>query len=266
MGIRLAVQFLLASIGVYYIGINNDWPQPIWTLSFVIMILFIVWTTNPYNFMDGINGLAALDAISVCLGMALIYGVQSTNNEVLYILIIIAISTSGFLFWNFPRAKLFMGDSGSLFHGLSLGLLTIQSLSENIYFGVAWLIMLGIFIVDASYTPLYRIITKQAFHQAHRTHAYQKIAMQLKSHTRTTITAVAINLLWLLPIAITTVTTKLHPVIALVIAYAPLIFITQKYRAGRREKSIGQQILLSSNSGPADGNLENQGEIIEFVE
>jgi Fuc2NAc and GlcNAc transferase len=235
IGIRLSVQFLLATIGVCFIGIDNDWPPVIRVLSLVIMILFIVWMINLYNFMDGINGLAALEAISVCIGMALIYRIQNANLDALYLLMIIAAGTSGFLFWNFPRAKLFMGDSGSLFLGLSLGLLTIQSLSINNYLCVAWLIMLGIFIVDASYTLFYRVITKQAFHQAHRTHAYQKIAMQLKSHTNTTIAAVAINLLWLLPIAIAAATTKLNAVMALVIAYAPLIFITQKYRAGRKE-------------------------------
>ena len=95
--------------------------------------------------------------------------------------------------------------------------------------------MLGVFIVDASYTLFYRAITKQAFHQAHRTHAYQKIAIRFKSHTRTTISVVAINLLWPLPIAIAAATTKVNPAIALVIAYTPLVFVAQRCRAGRKE-------------------------------
>lgn len=235
IGIRLAMQFLLASMGIFFIGIDSEWPLIIRTFSIVVMILFVVWMTNLYNFMDGINGLAALEAISTCIGMALIYWIQNASPDGIYLLIIIAAGTGGFLVWNFPRAKLFMGDSGSLFLGLSLGLLTIQSLIENIYFGIAWLIMLGVFIVDASYTLFYRVITKQAFHQAHRTHTYQKIAIQFKSHTYTTIAAVTINLLWLLPMAIAAVTAKLNPALALIIAYAPLILIAQKYKAGRKE-------------------------------
>jgi Fuc2NAc and GlcNAc transferase len=236
IGIRLAVQFLLASLGVYLLGSDHVHHPAVQASLIALMILFVVWMTNLYNFMDGINGLAALEAISTCIGMALIYLMQGVNIEGIYILLIISAGTGGFLFWNFPRAKLFMGDSGSLFLGLSLGLLTIQSLSESIYFCTAWLIMLGIFIVDASYTLFYRIITKQAFHQAHRTHTYQKVALKFKSHTHTTIAAVIINFLWLLPIAITTVTTKLNPAIALVIAYTPLILVAKKYRAGSKDE------------------------------
>ncbi len=235
IGIRLAVQFLLASLGIYFIGIDNELPHAARMLSIATMVLFVVWMTNLYNFMDGINGLAALEAISTCLGMALIYWMQNTNSEVLYALIIIAASAGGFLYWNFPRAKLFMGDSGSLFLGLSLGLLTIHSLNDGNRLIIAWLIMLGAFIVDASYTLFYRIITKQAFHQAHRTHAYQKIAIQLNSHTYTTLSIVGLNICWLLPIAITVTTAKLNPVIAIAIAYTPLVFITWKYKAGLKE-------------------------------
>jgi Fuc2NAc and GlcNAc transferase len=191
--------------------------------------------TNLYNFMDGINGLAALEAISVCMSMALIYWMQATNKDVINFLIIISASTAGFLYWNFPRAKLFMGDAGSLFLGLSLGLLAVESLTEDIRIFSAWLIMLGVFIVDASYTLFYRLITRQAVHQAHRTHAYQKIAIKFNSHTYATLAIVVINLLWLLPIAITVTTTQLHFAIALPIAYAPLLLIAHKFHAGRIE-------------------------------
>lgn len=235
IGIRLALQFLIAGLGLYFIGIDNEWPLTGQVLSMAIMAFFIVWMTNLYNFMDGINGLAAFEAISVCLGMALIYWMQNTNSDALYLLLIIAASVAGFLYWNFPRAKLFMGDAGSLFLGLSFGLLTIQSLNESDRIIFAWLIMLGVFIVDASYTLFYRVITRQPFHQAHRTHTYQKVAIQLSSHTRTTMSSTAINLLWLLPIAITVVNTKLNPLAAMVIAYIPLVFIAQRYGAGRKE-------------------------------
>jgi Fuc2NAc and GlcNAc transferase len=235
IGLRLALQFLIAGLGLYFIGIDNEWPLTGRALSMVIMAFFIVWMTNLYNFMDGINGLAALEAISVCLGMALIYWMQNANSDVLNLLLIIAASAAGFLYWNFPRAKLFMGDAGSLFLGLSFGLLAVQSMNESDRFIFAWLIMLGIFIVDASYTLFYRVITRQPFHQAHRTHTYQKVAIQLSSHTRTTMSSTAINLFWLLPIAITAVNTKLNPLVALAIAYIPLVFIAQRYGAGRKE-------------------------------
>jgi Fuc2NAc and GlcNAc transferase len=236
VGLRLTLQFILAGLGVFFIGIDTHLPIALQGLMVVIMVFFLVWMTNLYNFMDGINGLAALEAISVCFGMALIYWMADASEGSLYLLLIIAASTCGFLYWNFPKAKLFMGDAGSLFLGLCLGLLALENLVENNNLVAAWVIMLGVFIVDASYTLFYRIITRQAFHQAHRTHAYQKIAISLSSHTRTTLSVVAINLIWLLPLAAATATTKLHPVAAILVAYAPLLLLTIKYKAGRIEQ------------------------------
>lgn len=234
IAVRLTIQFLLAGLGIYLIGINNDWSPPVRLITTVILILFIVWMTNLYNFMDGINGLAALEAISACMGMTLIYWMQKTTNTgAICLLIMISASTVGFLFWNFPKAKLFMGDAGSLFLGLSLGLLAVGSLTENFHIFSAWLIMLGVFIVDASYTLFYRLLTRQPIHQAHRTHTYQKISIKWNSHTYTTLAIVTINLLWLLPIAIAVTTTQLHFAAALLIAYAPLLLIAHKFRAGR---------------------------------
>ena len=105
IGIRLVVQLLVAGIGGYFIGENNDWPPAARAISFVIMTLFILWMTNLYNFMGGINGLAALEAISICMGIALIYWMQNVNHNVFYLLIIIAASTGGFLFWSFPEQR-----------------------------------------------------------------------------------------------------------------------------------------------------------------
>ncbi len=235
IGLRLVVQFLLAGLGIYFIGMNNEWSPSIRLLITGLLILFIVWMTNLYNFMDGINGLAALEAISVCIAMAFIYWMQTVNKDAIYLLIIIASSACGFLFWNFPTAKLFMGDSGSLFLGLSFGLLIIESSNENPRLVIVWLIMLGVFIVDASYTLTYRFITRQAVHQAHRTHAYQKIATKLNSHKKTTLAIVAINFFWLLPIAIAVTITQLNSAAALLVAYAPLLLLAQKLQAGRAE-------------------------------
>lgn len=238
IAIRLAIQFLLAGAGIYLIGFQNEWSVFIQLMVTGVMILFVVWMTNLYNFMDGINGLAALEAISICASMALIYWLQATNTEIVYLLIIISASVCGFLYWNFPKAKLFMGDAGSLFLGFSFGLLAIESSSEDFRILSAWLIMLGVFIVDASYTLFYRLVTRQAIHQAHRTHAYQKFAVKSKSHTFTTLAVVAINLLWLLPIAIAVTTTHLHVSAALLIAYIPLLLIAHQFRAGRIDQSI----------------------------
>lgn len=231
--VRLITQCVLAGTGVFLLGVSNEWGREAQFLIAILMILFIVWMTNLYNFMDGINGLAAIEGITVSLSMGLIYWVYTDEIEVVYVLAVIGASTCGFLFWNFPSAKLFMGDSGSLFLGFSFGVLIAGSIAKDFHLVVAWLIVLAVFITDASYTLAYRLLTKQAIHQAHRTHTYQKLAIRLNSHTKTTTCATLINLLWLLPIAISVASSKLNPILAMLIAYTPLLLIAHKIKAGR---------------------------------
>lgn len=235
IGVRLAVQIALSSAGVFLAGGYDAWPPQIQPLLILIAILCVAWATNLYNFMDGINGLAALEAISVALSMAYIYWLSVGHADVVYILIVIASAACGFLFWNFPSAKLFMGDSGSLFIGFSFGLLMVSSANFNLQLFFAWLILLAVFISDASYTLAYRIITKQAFQQAHRTHAYQKMAIKLNSHTRTTAMIIAINIFWLMPIAMAVSGMYIHELTGLLVAYAPLVFLVHKLKAGRAD-------------------------------
>ncbi|HSC67625.1 MAG TPA: glycosyltransferase family 4 protein [Cellvibrio sp.] len=238
IGTRLFVQTLLAAIGIFLIGIDRDLPVIMQGLLAALMVLFLVWMSNLYNFMDGINGLAALEAISACLCMGLIYWLQDKQSDSLHLMAIIAASSFGFLYWNFPKAKLFMGDAGSLFLGLSIGLITLENMGKDNNLLAAWLIMLGVFITDATYTLLYRMITKQPFHQAHRSHTYQKAAIRFKSHSITTFGVVLINIIWLFPLAFLTANGKLHLMAALLISYTPLFILAKKYRAGEMEHYV----------------------------
>ncbi|MCH0726198.1 glycosyl transferase, partial [Pseudomonas aeruginosa] len=101
-----------------------------WDLGWVGVVLFafyLVWLLNLYNFMDGIDGLACLEAIFVCLGGALVYWMNG-KTALSLIPLLLAFAVLGFLFWNFPPAKIFMGDAGSGFLGLTLGVLSIQAM------------------------------------------------------------------------------------------------------------------------------------------
>ncbi|MEN1606768.1 glycosyltransferase family 4 protein, partial [Pseudomonas aeruginosa] len=146
-----------------------------WDLGWVGVVLFafyLVWLLNLYNFMDGIDGLASLEAIFVCVGGALVYWM---NDKAAFSLppLLLAFAVLGFLFWNFPPAKIFMGDAGSGFLGLTLGVLSIQAMWVEPEFFWAWLILLGVFIVDATYTLARRLLRGDKVYEAHRSHAYQ---------------------------------------------------------------------------------------------
>jgi len=138
----------------------------------------------------------------------------------------------GFLLWNFPIARVFMGDAGSAFLGFLLGLMVIWSGLRDSSDVLVWLILLGVFIVDATYTLLVRMLTGQEWLQGHRLHAYQILARNLGSHARVVGAVFLVNVFWLLPWAWVARERWLDPLLALVLAYLPLVLVCCVTRAG----------------------------------
>lgn len=230
---RLIVQFALASAGVFfcvYESGNNQAPE-IFVIG-ALAIIALVWQSNLYNFMDGINGIAATQAICVSLIMGTALYQISHDMAILKFLIIIGFASAGFLYWNFPKAKIFMGDAGSLFLGFAFGLIAVKTGIDSIKITIAWLISMAVFIVDASYTLGIRFFSGQKFYFPHRSHSYQKLALRLNSHAKTTLLVSAVNLIWLFPITLLMASNFLNPFVALGLAYSPLVIIAAKLKAG----------------------------------
>lgn len=198
--------------------------------------LYLVWMLNLYNFMDGIDGLASAEAISVCVGMCLVYWFCGYS-ELIWPSLILSSAVAGFLFWNFPPAKIFMGDAGSGFLGMVLaGLALIAGTTKPELFWSS-LILLGAFIVDATWTLIRRLANGEKIYEAHRSHAYQKAAQYYGSHLKVTGGVTAINILWLTPISILVGAAKVSGILGLLIAYFPLLILVIKWKAGCKEVS-----------------------------
>lgn len=237
--LRLAIHFLVAIAVVISLGGFADIQVfngfELGFIANIIAVLFLVWLLNLYNFMDGINGIASVEAITTTISMAIIYVLLNTslNSDILWLL---AACVFGFLLWNFPKAKIFMGDACSGFLGLILGILALIALKENSALFCAWIICLGVFIVDATYTLIKRVLNGYKMYDAHRSHTYQIISRKCGSHTLVTLMVLIINLLWLLPIAYITVKLNFsYPELAVLIAYLPLIWIAVKFKAGNSD-------------------------------
>jgi len=209
--------------------------QPNW-LGQGLLAIGLVWLLNLYNFMDGLDGLASLEAIFVCLGGALLYLLAGASAQALPALLL-ACAVAGFLVWNFPPARIFMGDAGSGFLGISLGTLMLQAAwtAPSLLWG--WLILLGVFIVDATVTLLHRLVRGEKIYEAHRSHAYQYAARQYNGHRPVTLSVLAINLGWLLPVAVWVVWGGLDGLSGMLLAYAPLLLLALRFQAGRPERS-----------------------------
>ena len=234
--LRLAVHFLVAIGVVISLGGFSEVTAfnglQLGFLANIIAVLFLVWLLNLYNFMDGINGIASVEAITTVVSMAILYYVLNTtlNSDILWLL---AACVFGFLLWNFPKAKIFMGDACSGFLGLTLGILALIALKENLALFCAWIICLGVFVVDATYTLIKRVLNGYKMYDAHRSHSYQILSRRLNSHTPVTWGVALINIFWLFPIAYFVVTQDFrYPEIAIVIAYVPLIICAIKMKAG----------------------------------
>lgn len=204
-------------------------------LGHVLAAIYLVWMLNLYNFMDGIDGIASVEAICACLGACLLYWLGGFENLILAPLVL-AMAVAGFLYWNFPPARIFMGDAGSGFLGIILGLLSLQAAWTSPKLLWVWLILLGVFIVDATVTLLRRLLRGDKVYEAHRSHAYQFASRHYGRHMPVTLVVTAINLFWLLPLAACVVLWNMDGALALILAYVPLLVLAVRFHAGELEK------------------------------
>jgi len=203
----------------------------------ILFVLYLVWMLNLYNFMDGIDGLASAEAISVCLGMFVVYWVGA-NLELAWGPLALVAAVAGFLCWNYPPAKIFMGDAGSGFLGVVLAGMSIEAASRSPELLWCWLIMLGVFIVDATWTLMRRLLRGEKVYEAHRSHGYQYASRKHRSHKTVVLASIIINLAWLMPLSIAVATGWISGFFGMVVAYAPLLFIACTYKAGESEQVV----------------------------
>ena len=236
---RLLGHFSACILAVYWLGgmpaiTFFAWVLPANLFAASLAVIYLAWLLNLYNFMDGIDGLAGVEAVSVCLGAAGVYWLSGCIG-LMVLPLLLAAAVAGFLFWNFPPARIFMGDAGSSFLGFILGVLSIQAASINGAYFWSWLILLGVFIVDATLTLLRRTLQGDKIHEAHRSHAYQQASSRFGSHLPVTLTVLMINMLWLFPWAILVGLEYVNGLVGLLIAYAPLVIIAVQFKAGKTD-------------------------------
>ena len=234
---RLLIHFAAACWGVLLLG--GLPPIPLFGSHYdlgwfggLIAVTYLVWLINLYNFMDGINGIAGVEAVTVSLGGSLLYATSPATGAEWVVPMLLLAAVSGFLFWNFPTARIFMGDAGSGFIGIILGLMSIQSawIVPELFWG--WIILLGVFITDATVTLVRRLLQQQKIYQAHRSHAYQYASRKFGSHKPVTLAVGAINLFWLLPFALLVGLKLIDGILGMLVAYGPLLWLALQLKAG----------------------------------
>ena len=185
--IRLVVQAISSTIILIMIGYFRTVTVPfvgdihLYSIGIPFALLWIMGLTNAYNFMDGIDGIAGGQALIAGSGWAII-GYLSGETFVGLIGVLLAATSLGFLFHNWPPARIFMGDVGSAFIGFILAVLPIIAGHKNPRFMIAGLLMVWPFIFDTSFTLVRRMIKKENIFEAHRSHIYQRLVIARYSH------------------------------------------------------------------------------------
>jgi len=192
--------------------------------------LAMLWLVNLYNFMDGIDGIAAIQCLLACCAAALLSWREEGATGYALFCLLLAASQLGFLVWNWPPARLFMGDAGSIPTGFLLAGLALLG-TVNGQLGLAcWLILLAAFITDATWTLCWRLATGQAITSPHRLHAYQRLSRHWGSHLRVDMALAGIFCGWLLPLAWLAQIYPKYAFLLVILAYLPLLLGMAKTR------------------------------------
>ena len=266
--VRLLVQVFCVVIGVWLVrdalGDKAGYlASNMGLLGFLLSVVVLIWWLNLFNFMDGIDGLAGAQAVYMALGAVLMLqlnGLVATDEILLetrsieLLLAFLSVSVLGFLAYNWAPAKVFMGDAGSTFLGFVLGMIALFSIIVGALPLSVWLILGAVFLVDATFTLVRRILSGKRWYLAHKSHAYQRaltivshidknyenriirnlsFAGEKHTHKRVCLIILVLNIFLLLPLATLAVIFPDLGMAFVFVAWVPLIWIVFRLDAGK---------------------------------
>ncbi|MBT4036266.1 MAG: hypothetical protein HOE61_16180 [Candidatus Marinimicrobia bacterium] len=246
----IATLIVLKLITVPTIPIGDNWNVEI---GFPFVFISIIWLLNLFNFMDGIDGIVGVEVVTTLSMAIIILFAQSSMVPIIYWMALFIAAMLGFLVWNWSPAKIFMGDAASVFSGFMVGVfILITSVEETVNSGLnlwAWVILLSVFIVDASWTLIRRMVfCHERWWSAHRTHSYQLLVIQVsqyyqpllnanemtvsevrtKAHRTVSLGVAVINVVWLFPFAYLATIYPGWGLLFLMISMTPLLLISYR--------------------------------------
>lgn len=188
---RLIIQFITSIVAFYFIGGLRPLVLPginpnLFILIYPLAIIGMVWFINLFNFMDGVDGFSSVEAIIIC-AVLFVFTWSVT-------VILLIASITGFLYWNWPKARIFMGDVGSTQLGFILVVLGIYFHNTLEFSILNWIMLTSPFWFDATLTLYRRWRNNEKLSEAHRKHAYQRVVQSGFSHEKVNISLIFINM------------------------------------------------------------------------
>lgn len=203
-------------------------------LIYLLEFVGIVWCINLYNFMDGIDGLSGGQAVFVGVAGTLLFAVSGYSYGTAALM---AVASAGFLLWNWPPARIFMGDVGSGFLGFIIASLIVISIHHTHVPILSWVMVMAVFVTDSTFTLLRRMLRGDKWYAAHRSHAYQNATQRFDNHLIVTMSVIQLNVVWLLPLAMMNLYSRSGSVqlVLTLLALVPIALLTLYFRAGAKQ-------------------------------
>jgi Fuc2NAc and GlcNAc transferase len=233
---RLAVQIGCCGLLILAMMPVQIWPSAVEWLGLALLLVLGVWWINLFNFMDGIDAIAATQGIFM-LGAATILSLlnapEAASNPAWIWMVSLLAAIVGFLLLNWPPAKIFMGDVGSTYVAFMILAFAVFSVGQGWLYPSTWAILGALFFTDATITLLTRIARGERWHAAHRSHAYQRLSRRWQGHRPVVAFAVAFNVLWILPLALLSIYWDKFESLFILLAYAPVVVGVVRVGGGR---------------------------------
>ncbi len=190
--IKFVFQLVASLLALYFLGGLQKMDLGFYVIESkyilsILALIGILWATNLFNFMDGIDGYLGSEVVFISIAISAL----CTNSMVL----LLGSVTLGFLIWNWQKAKIFMGDVGSTLLGFNIAIFAIYYQNMNKTSIFIWIILSSVFWFDATLTLLRRFRDREKLSIAHKKHAYQRVTQAGFSHQKTTGISILINIL-----------------------------------------------------------------------
>ncbi|WP_428025006.1 MraY family glycosyltransferase [Arcobacter sp.] len=190
--VRLIIQSFVSLFGLYILGGFNSIDLGLFSIenqifTNIFAFFMIIWFINLYNFLDGINGYAGSEAVFLSFASYLLFGGSH--------FLLLAVAVLGFLYWNWNKAKIFMGDVGSTLLGYNIAIFTLYYANQEPRNLWIWIILFSVYWFDATLTLIRRKLNGEKLSQAHKKHAYQRLTQAGWSHYKVTNYSIGLNIL-----------------------------------------------------------------------
>ena len=244
--LQLLLALGVAGLGIRFedLGIPGGDTLALGTLGLPLTLLWLTGFSNVYNFMDGINGLAGATGVVYC-GFFAAFAFHQDERELLAVAVLLMGSCVGFLFLNFPQARTFMGDTGSLFLGMlfsGMVVLLAQRASDSGAL-VGLVLVCSVYLFDSGFTLLRRIKRHEHIFRAHRTHLYQRLLPTGLSHAKITALYVLLHsLMGALAMAYMGIA---GPVRVWILGIVAMVFLSFALTVYRLENSVARRHVVS---------------------